>query len=164
MEMVLGLIPEKYRATAMVRLFGLFKIPLLFFIRPKVLHMDDERVEVLIPFNRRTKNHLNSMYFGVLCAGADLAGGLLAMHHCQKKGGKISLSFKDFHADFLKRAHGDVIFRNEDGAEIKKFVEEVLVSGERGNREVNVVATCPEELGDTPVATFTLTLSLKVKA
>src|SRR5690606_21976149 len=112
---------------------------------------------------RRQKNHLSSMYFGVLAAGADCAGGLVAMQAIRASGKKVSLSFKDFHADFLKRAESDTVFTNTQGEEVRAFVTRVIASGERESFPVKVIATCPDKLGDEPVAEFTLTLSLKRK-
>ena len=163
MKQVINLLPEKYRDTALLRLFGLTKIPLLWFIKPSVVKMDDEICMIKVPLNRKTKNHLNSMYFGVLSAAADCAGGLTAMKHIMNSGKKISLAFKDFHADFYKRAEGDTLFTNTQGTEIAKFVEDVISSGERMNMPVKVIATVPSKFGDEPVAEFTLTLSLKLK-
>jgi acyl-coenzyme A thioesterase PaaI-like protein len=160
---VLGYIPQYIRDTALVRFFGFTKVPLIFFLRPVVSHMDDEKCVVKLPLTRRSKNHLNSMYFGALATGADCAGGLAAMKEIQNSGKKVSLSFKEFHAEFLKRAEGDTYFTCHDVAEIKKFVENIIESGERGNMPVRVTATCPDKLGAEPVAEFTLTLSLKLK-
>ena len=56
------------------------------------------------------------MYFGVLSVGADITGGFLAMKYIRASKSKISLIFKDFHADFLKRAEGDVHFLCSEGA------------------------------------------------
>lgn len=156
-------IPQHIRDTALVRLFGFTKIPMLWYIKPVVSFMDDKKCIIKIPLNRRTKNHLNSMYFGVLAAGADCAGGLFAMKHILKSKKKISLSFKEFHADFLKRAEGDTYFTCTQGREVKTFVDKVVESGERENMPLEIVATCPDKLGDEPIAKFTLLLSLKRK-
>jgi len=61
--------------------------------------ISDSKLEIKIKLNRRTKNHLNSMYFGVLAVGADVTGGFLAMNYIQASKSKINLIFKDFHAD-----------------------------------------------------------------
>lgn len=156
------IIPPKYRDTAMVRAFGLFKVPLLFWLSPSVKELSDKRCVVKIPLNRRTKNHLNSMYFGVLACGADAAGGLAAMKIIINSGKNISLAFKDFHAEFLKRAEGDTYFTCDQGEEIKAFVEKVINSDERHHMPVKITATCPD-IDNEPVAEFTLTLSLKNK-
>jgi acyl-coenzyme A thioesterase PaaI-like protein len=162
---MLGLLkslPEEMKQTAFVRLFGFTKVPLIWFIRPSVIQLDDKITKVKIPFKRRNKNHLGSVYFGVLCAAADVAGGVVAMKHITDSGRKVSLAFKDFKAEFHKRAEGDTLFVNTQGEEIKKFVESVIESGERENMTV-LVEAFTEQMGDEPVATFNLTLSLKCR-
>jgi len=156
-------LPAKYRDTIMLRSFGLFKVPLLFWLRPSVVELCDEQCVIKIPFKRRSKNHLGSMYFGVLACGADCAGGLAAMKMIIDSGESVSLAFKDFEAQFLKRPEADVYFSCNQGAEIKSFVKQVVASGERHNMPVVITATCPDKFGDEAVATFKLTLSLKKK-
>jgi acyl-coenzyme A thioesterase PaaI-like protein len=157
------MLPAKYRDTILLRSFGLFKVPLLFWLRPSVVELSDENCVIKIPFKRRSKNHLGSMYFGVLACGADCAGGLAAMKMIIDSGESVSLAFKDFDAKFLKRPEADVYFSCSQGVEIKSFVKQVVVSGERHNMPVVITATCPDKFGDEAVATFTLTLSLKKK-
>jgi acyl-coenzyme A thioesterase PaaI-like protein len=154
---------ETLRETMVVRGFSLFKIPLLFFCSPSVLELSDSRCVVRIPRNRRTQNHLKSLYFGALCVGADCAGGLIAMRAIQKRKAPVSLIFKDFQAEFLKRAEGDTHFTCDDGEAILVAVERAIRSGERENIPVRITATVPSKSGDEPVARFTLTLSLKKK-
>lgn len=159
--MIKDLITKNMKDTLFVRYFGLTKVPLIFFVAPSVVELSDQKCIVKIPLNRRTKNHLNSMYFGVLATGADLAGGLVAMKEISESKKKVSLSFKDFHAEFLKRAEGDVHFICTQIPEIKKFVGEVIASGERMNFPVQIEAIVPS-IGEDVVAKFVLTLSLKL--
>jgi len=149
------------RDTLFLRFFTFMKIPLLFYVRPVVEELDDDKCVVRIPLRRRTKNHMNAMYVGVLAAGADCAGGFMAMRLLQKSGGRTSLLFKDFKAEFLKRAEGDVLFTCNGGEAIRRAVEEATRTGERVNRPVHVTATVPSKFGTEPVAEFELTLSLK---
>ncbi len=79
-------------------------------------------------------------------------------------GEKVSLIFKDFRADFLKRAEGDVHFICTQGAEIASLVDRTIASGEREEMPVQVTATVPSLSGDEPVAEFVLTLSLKKRS
>jgi len=95
--------------------------------------------------------------------GADLAGGLLAMQLLGRSDHKISLVFKDMQADFLKRVDADAIFTCTDGERIATLVQEVIDTGERHHEPLNIVVTAPDKYGDEILATFTLTLSLKVK-
>lgn len=157
-------IPKKYQDTIFVRLFGFMKVPMIYWVSPSIVLMDDEQCIVKIPLNRRTKNHLNSMYFGVLCTGADIAGGYVAMNEITNSKKKVALSFKDFKADFLKRAEGDVHFVVNQIPQIKAFVQEVIKSGERMNFPVEINAVVPSLNPEEVVAKFTLTLSLKLKS
>lgn len=161
-DLLVKSVPKSFQDTLFVRFFGFMKVPLIFYVSPRVIRLDDQECVIKIPLNRRTKNHLNSMYFGVLATGADLAGGLVAMKEITNAKKKVALSFKDFHAEFLKRAEGDVHFVCTQIPEIKKFVAEVIASGERMNFPVNIEAIVPS-LGPEPVAKFVLTLSLKLK-
>lgn len=158
-------LPPTVRETLRLRAFGLMKIPMLFFISPSVEEVNDHRIVVKIGLNRRTRNHVGSMYFGVLAAGADCACGLIAMRLIDERAkgpeNKVSLIFKDFHAEFLKRAEGDVLFTCTQGQAIEELVRKTLETGERQNLPVEVVATVPSKQGEEPVAKFILTLSLK---
>ena len=157
---------QRLKETAVLRAFGLAKIPLLFWISPSVVELDDDCCKIKIPLNYRTKNHLGAMYFGVLAAGADCAGGLMAMRLIQKSGEPVSLVFKDFKAEFLKRAEGAVIFECTQGKEIAEFVSKVVASKERMNLTVRITAspaTAGKDGSLDPVAQFELTLSLKNK-
>ena len=153
---------QKFKMTMFIRYFGLTKVPMIFYCRPKVIEISNDSVTVKIPLLRRNKNHVGSMYFGALSVGADLSGGLLALEHIRKSKRKINLLFKDFHADFLKRAEGDVHFVCNEGEKIKKMIDKVLKDKTRVNELINVVAYVPSKLADEPVAKFSLTLSIKV--
>ena len=150
------------KANLYLKFFGLTKIPLLWFCRPQIISITNESVEIKIPLKRRTKNHLNSMYFGALSVGADITGGFLAMMCIQNSGRNISLIFKDFKADFLKRAEGDVHFKCNQGEEVIKLVNKTIESGERENMIVHIDAFVPS-ISNDKVAEFQLTLSLKEK-
>lgn len=155
---------ETLKATLSLRAFGLTQIPMILFLSPRVVQVGDRRIEVCIPLTYRSRNHLGSMYFGALAVGADCASGLLAMRLIDKRKDKqISLVFKDFSAKFLKRPVGDVHFSCDMGEEIAALVQRAATTGERCNLPLEVIATVPKVSGQEPVATFVLTLSLKVQ-
>lgn len=147
--------------TIYLRLFGIAKIPMLFICNPEVVKMTSEETVIKIPLNFITRNHLGCMYFGVLAMGADCAGGFMAMHLIRQSKKKVALLFKDFKANFLKRAEGDVYFTCKEGKKITAQVKEAIKKKTRVNKTLNIVATTPSVSGDEPVATFKLTLSLK---
>ena len=157
------MLPVPLKETLFLRTFGFLKVPVIFYVGPRVIEATESKVVIRIPLNRRTKNHMNCMYFGVLAVGADCAGGLVAMRQIHELGDRVSLLFKDIQGEFLKRAEGDVHFTCEDGLSVRDLVNKATETGERQNMPVTIVATVPSKLGSEPVAKFTLTLSIKLK-
>ncbi len=153
-----------FKETFFLRSFSFLKIPLLFFVSPAVVRKTEEEVVISIPFLKRNRNHLGSMYFGTLCVGADIAGGyIMARLLGGIKKGKPSFIFKDFQAKFLKRPEGETHFTCRDGLAIQEAVKKAQQTFERVELPVRVTATVPKISGEEPVAEFTLTLSMKVK-
>jgi acyl-coenzyme A thioesterase PaaI-like protein len=156
------MVSKATKTTRLIQLFGITKVPMIWYCRPKVIEHTNEKIEIKIPLKRKTKNHLGSMYFGVLAVGADITGGFLAMDPIQESGRKINLIFKDFKADFLKRPEGDVHFTCNDGLAVKELVDRVSKSSDRHNFKLSIEATVPS-ISSEVVAKFELTLSLKDK-
>tara|TARA_Y100000588_G_scaffold393231_2_gene508218 strand:+ start:11946 stop:12416 length:471 start_codon:yes stop_codon:yes gene_type:complete len=152
---------SEFKTTMMIRAFGFLKVPMILYCRPKVISINNSYVELKIPLRRRTKNHLNSLYFGVFAVGSDLTAGALAMRSIKKSNQKISLVFKDFHANFKMRAEGDVHFYCNEGEKIDTLVKKTVSSGSRENETINIFAKVPS-VSNEIVAEFTETLSLKV--
>lgn len=153
---------ELLKQTLQVRTLGWWKIPLIAAVRPRVVAMDDAHCVICVPLRRRTRNHLGSLYFGALAIGADVAGGLLAVRLIRERRAKVSLAFKSFRADFLKRPEADVYFVCEEGARIRALVDLALADGERHTEPIPLRAEVRPEGGPPEtVAEFVLELSLK---
>jgi acyl-coenzyme A thioesterase PaaI-like protein len=149
--------------TLKLRLFGMLKIPLIGYVRPRVERLDAEEVTIRIPLSRRAKNHWGSMYFGALAIGADLAAGSHAMFAIDAEHGrsgiKVGFVFKDVAGEFLRRPDHAVRFHSRNGKAVVDAVDVAVRSGERVNIPVAVECESSGEI----VANFTLTLSLKRK-
>ena len=164
MKLFTDKIPLAMKTTALLRVFGLLKVPMMFYVRPRVVEINEERLVLTIPLTRRTKNHLNAMYFGALCIGAEASVALLAVHHMQKQGIRsINFLFKDMQANFLKRAEGNVHFVCESGEQLRERISEAKKTGERLNIPISTKAYVPSIDVNNPVAEFTLTFSMKFK-
>ena len=137
--------------TLKLWLFCFFNIPLIFWLRPRILLTSDTSAVVMIELNRRTRNHVNSMYFGAICTGVDLVPGVLAMRLIKQSKEKISFVFKDFYADFLQRCEGNVYFTCDEGELIAAAINKAIATNERQNVTLNVTATVPDKLGTEPV-------------
>ena len=119
------------KANLRLKVFALLNIPLIFFCRPRLMALDDDRCVVRIPLRRRTRNHIKSMYFGALAVGADLACGMFALEQARRRGAKVSLLFKDMRGEFLKRAEGHVHFTCAEGAAVRTMLDETMRTGQR---------------------------------
>ena len=96
----------KWKNNLFLSLYAWTKIPLIGFTGPRVLESSNQRTVLMVPLNYRTKNHLGAMYFGALAIGAELSIAMLAVKKIQQSGLRIDFLFKDFKAEFLKRAEG----------------------------------------------------------
>jgi acyl-coenzyme A thioesterase PaaI-like protein len=152
---------KKFKDNLFLSLYAWSKIPLIGFCSPRVLESDGQRTVLKIPFGFRTKNHLGAMYFGALAIGAELCIAMLAVKKIQESGLRIDFLFKDFKAEFLKRAEGDVHFVCEEAQVVIDQIDESKTSLERINRTMTAYAIVPSVNPDEKVATFTLTLSVK---
>ena len=160
-SLFLGPYPKE---TLAVWAFSIFKVPMILSIRPRIVKLDDKELIIRVPLRRATKNHLNSMYFGALCIGADVAGGMMALFLINESKKKISLVFKDMQAEFLKRVEGDAYFICSAGEKIRALIDRAANSTERVEEKIPMVVKVPDKLGDEIAAKFVLTLSLKQKA
>ena len=147
--------------TLRLRLLGLLKIPLLASVRPTVVELDDDHCVIRVRLRRWTRNHLGSMYFGALAIGADCAGGIMAAELIRRRRVRVSLVFKSFQAEFLRRPEADVFFTCAEGPRIRDLLDRVLASGERCSELIPLTAAVRTPGGYEPVARFQLELSLK---
>jgi len=152
--------PNLKKYAMMLRLMGIFKIPMIGYVAPRLMQIDDENVIVRIKLRRRTKNHLKSMYFGALAVGADVTAGLHAFYFCDELNVRPSFAFKGMKAEFLKRAETDVEFSCNEGAIIREQVLKAIQTNERQNHWVKVTA---KDLNGEAVALFEMEISVKIK-
>lgn len=142
--------------------FSHFKVAMIGYLKPRLIKLSEQEMVICLPLNRRSRNHLNSMYFGALAVGADLAGGLHGFYHADLAKCKVSLAFKSFKAQFLRRPESDVYFVCAEGETVKNMITESKVSGERINKNINIKAFTNYLAQPEEVADFMLELSVKV--
>jgi len=137
---------------------GLLKIPMLSYTGVKLISINDTEAKVKVKLKRRTKNHLNSLYFGALAVGADIAGGIHAFYYAEKMNIKISFAFKSMNAQFIKRAESDCTFVSNDGCKVENAVLKSIQEKIRVNETTKVYVY---DTFNEPVAEFTMEISVK---
>ena len=146
--------------TALINALSAVKIPLLSFVTPRVITLDERRAEVRVRLDHRSRNHLGVMYFGALAMGAELSVALKAIEAIGRSGKKIDFIFKDFSSEFLKRADGHVHFVCDDAAGVQALIDQAAAGSERHHQTFEGHAFVPDR-GPEPVMTYRLTLSVK---
>ena len=156
-------IKERFKYNFYLWYFGLTQVRLIHYCRPKIVDVNAEGVTLFMPLDRRTRNHVRSMYIGAMVVGVDMVTGFTALLKIRESKRNVILIFKDLKANFLKRAEGDIHYICSEGKAIAAAVEETIITGDRVNLPVPVIATVPDKFGDEPVAEFIITLSMKEK-
>ena len=152
------------KARRMMWLFSVFKVPMIGYVKPKLISIEAEKAVFKIKLRRRTRNHLKSMYFGSLAIGADLAGGCHAFYLSDRMNKKIALVFKNFEAEFIKRPDSDVYFVSESGNLVQEMIDQTIATKERVTQSISIDAYTNYFTNPEKVAEFKLGLSLKDKS
>jgi hypothetical protein len=156
-------VKSKIKNTAFLRLYTFWNIPLIWWLRPTVIEMGRSRTIIQIGLNRRSQNHLKTMYFGALAIGSELVVAAKAVQAIYDSKQKVDFVFKNFKAQFLKRAEGPVHFICDQGVEVEALVQKAIASGERETQTFPGYAIVPSKDPNEKVVSFEVTLSVKKK-
>lgn len=153
-----------FKETLLLRLFAWKTIPLLWWIQPSLVQNDNKKTILKVPLTRRTKNHLNVMYFGALAMGGEACVGIRAMETIQRSKKPVDFLFNDFQCEFLKKSKGDVHFICDQVDEVQSFINEVIAkNGERLERKFSSYAIVPSVDANEVVARFSVTMTSKLR-
>ncbi len=142
-----------------MRFYYLTKLPSALYWGLHVASCSPERAEVTIPYNRRTQNPFQSIYFAAQCGAAELSTGVLSLI-ATKGPSKVSMLVQKVEAEFTKTATDLTTFTCEDGNLAIDAIEKTIASGERTN--TILTSTGRNQAGDI-VSKFAITWSYKCK-
>ena len=142
------------------KLFLLTRLPSAFFAG---LHMRDagpDRCAVTVPYKWFTKNPFRSTYFACLSMAAEMTTGVLAMAHIQGRKPSLSMLVVATESAYFKKATGRTLFVCNDGSNIRKAIEQAVVTGEAVT--VRACSIGSNEAGEV-IAEFFITWSFKTR-
>ena len=116
-------IAERFKYNLYLWYFGLTQVRLIHYCRPKIVDITEEKVVLMMSLDRRTRNHVRSMYIGAMVVGVDMVTGFTAMVRIRESKRKVIPIFKDLTANFLKRAEGAVYWSKMALAAVVNLVE-----------------------------------------
>ena len=151
------------KENIMLKLFSFFKIPLLSYVKPKIIFLSKDKSIVQVKLTSRTKNHLNSMYFGAINIGAESAIGILASQISKTEKSAISFIFKRFEIEFKRKAMTNVYFYCDDAVKVTTLINRAITTKKRVDDVISGHAYCTCLQGKEIIATFNLTLSIRAK-
>ncbi len=154
------MLSKNQKLSLFINIFSWFKIPLLAYVRPKIITLNNEESVVRVKLNSRSRNHLNVMYFGALAMGAELSVALMAVNKINESKKRIDFLFKDFDSKFLKRADKHVFFCCPEAEKVNDLIRRSLETPDRLEGTYTGFAYVDESSRE-PVMEYKLTLSVK---
>ncbi|MEN8120325.1 MAG: DUF4442 domain-containing protein [Bacteroidota bacterium] len=144
-----------------IRFFMLKKLPLAFIAGLRVIHIDDKKAAVSIPYKFLNQNPFKSIYFAALAMAAELSTGILALTSVKTASKPVSMLVFAMSANFTKKAKGKIVFSCYEGKEIEETIEESIQTGE--GKTITVRSKGIDKKG-AEVAEFKFTWTFKPKA
>ena len=127
--------------SLLINVWCFINIKLISFVGVRILNADENSVVVRLKLNRRTKNHLNSMYMGAQVIGAEIGPVFYAIKYCELNSLPVNSEYKDVSADFKRKTKGKyVYFKCEDTRKIKETLDVCASSTERAYEKIKVGA------------------------
>src|SRR4051812_35927673 len=97
------------------RMFLLSNLPSAFFSGVRVISVDEEKCEVVVPFKWFTRNPFHSTYFACLSMAAEMSTGVLAMASVYGRKPRVSMLVLKVNGDYMKKATGRTLFTCNQG-------------------------------------------------
>ncbi|MCW3070414.1 MAG: thioesterase [Bacteroidetes bacterium] len=145
----------------LMRLFLLKSLPMAFFARIRVKHLDDREALTLVRYGWLTQNPFRSMYFACQAMAAEMSTGLLVMNGIYGSKPGISMLIIKNEAGYFKKATGLITFTCSEGEQIAAAILKAKESGEGVTIPLKSVGK--DESGEV-VSEFIFTWSLKAKS
>lgn len=160
MQRLLGWLPEGLRMKALFFL-AVRRIPMMRYIRPRLVELSAHKVVVRVDLSRRTRNLHESMFLGAFSVASDCLAGVFPVRYMFETGHRVPPIVKTSSAQFFKRVSSYAHFTCTQGQELTRACAEAALSGQRIEVPIDVLVTAPTEFGDEPVARINLLLSIK---
>jgi Domain of unknown function (DUF4442) len=143
-----------------LRYFLIRRLPSAFFSGVRVKKLDKGYAEVTVPYKWFSQNPFRSTYFACLSMAAEMSTGLLAMMHIYDRKPAVSMLVLSVNGSFHKKATGITTFRCDDGENLRKVIDEAILTGE--GKTIQTSSRGHNDKGEL-VADFIITWSFKAR-
>ena len=136
--------------------FLIWKLPMGFLARLRVLDLGIQKGVVSVPYNYWNKNPFNSMYFAIQAMAAELSTGALVFLHTDGK--DISMLVTALNSNYYKKAATKIKFICLDGEKLSTCIKKAV---DTGNAQTCIMESKGYDLNGVCVSRFEITWSLK---
>ena len=95
----------------------------------RVKELDEHHCAVTVPYKWLNQNPFRSTYFAVSAMAGEMCGGLIALMMCYRANPSVATLVVKVESTFSKKATGLTTFVCKDGDNIRKAIEEAVLSG-----------------------------------
>ena len=136
--------------------FLIWKLPMGFLAKLRVLELKDNVAKVSVPFNYWNKNPFKSIYFAVQAMAAELSTGVLVILHTD--GLDISMLVTNLESTYYKKATSRIQFICLQGDKISSCVKKTQ---ETNQPQICQLISKGYDINGVCVSEFKITWSLK---
>jgi len=110
--------------------FLFLKLPSAYFCGVRLKSINDTTSITTVKHRWINQNPFNSMFWAVQGMAAELSTGALVLGFIRESGASVSMLVANNKATFTKKATGKITFTCNDGAAMKKAIEDAVATGE----------------------------------
>lgn len=107
------------------KIYQLWKLPTAWFWGLKIVHADEDRCVIGLPFGWFSQNPFRSIYFAALTGAGEMSTGLLALAALDGQP-PVSMLVTEVRAEFFKKAADFTLFTCEEGPKIRQTIQTAL--------------------------------------
>lgn len=110
--------------------FLMLKLPAAYLTGVRLKTINDTTSVTTVKYKWINQNPFNSMFWAVQGMAAELSTGALVLGFIRESGAAVSMLVANNKASFTKKAKGRITFTCNDGAAIKKAIDDAVTTGE----------------------------------
>lgn len=150
---------QDIRSNWKLKLYFLKNLPSAWWWGFRIKSATTQRTEVTIPYNWRTQNPFQSIYFAALAGAGELSTGIMA-NLARMSSGNVSMLVLEQRAEFVKKANSTITFTCEDGARVFETVKAAIDTQQP--QTLTMIGTGRNAQGET-VAKIYITWTFKLR-
>jgi hypothetical protein len=111
------------------KIYLFFKIPIAFLSGVRIVHINDKKAVVSLPYKWLSQNPFHSIYFACQAMAGEMSTGLLIMNAIHQSNASIAMLVVELKMNFYKKADVKIHFECDQGDMVLDKVNEAITTG-----------------------------------